>query len=82
MILIIIIIIITNSYIAHFTFHRFNALYISLLVIEPIASLNSFSAPWGVYNLSNRNAPKAFPYTISTSTLAGTHVPLGEEKQS
>ena len=31
------------------------------------------SAPFGVYNLSNRSAPKAFLwYIISTATLAGT----------
>ena len=44
--------------------NRLNALYISALVIGPIASLLIFLR---VYYLGNRSVLKAFSYTISTT---------------
>ena len=75
------IIIITNSYIGHFTITvsmRFT------LVIGPITSLFNVSQLRGEYIALSclfYQALVAFSYTISTSTLAGTHLPLSEEKQ-
>ena len=39
---------------------RLTALYDSALVIGQITFFESYSAPWEVYNLGNRSAPKAF----------------------
>ena len=66
---------ITNSCIAHFTINHINVLHISPLVIGQITSLLSFSVPNREYTApSCRGAPKTFSFTISTSTLAGTHL--------
>ena len=56
-------------------------LNISAPVIGPITLIEYFSAPWGVYSPELPWRQVAFSSTISTSTLAGTHLPLGEEKQ-
>ena len=73
---IIIIIIITNSYTAHLTLNRINALYIySPLVIGPInIPLIFLISHQGVYSPELPWRCESFSFTISTSTLAGTHL--------
>ena len=44
-------------------------------------SFNLSQLPGEYTALSYRGTRKAYSFTISTSTLAGTHIPLGEEKQ-
>ena len=56
-------------YIAHVQL-CINALYIRALVIRPITLLLSFSALRGVYSIKRH----AYSYTISTSTITGTHL--------
>ena len=67
-----------NNQFLYSAFHnnRINALYISALVIGPMTSLfNASQLPWEYTTWATVNiAPKAFSFTISSSTLAGTHL--------
>ena len=67
-----------NNQFLYSAFHNnpINALYISALVMGPITSFfNVSQLPWDYTTWATVYiAPKAFSFTISISTLAGTHL--------
>ena len=72
----VLLIIITSSYIVHFTITvlmRFTLVPWSL-GIEPTTFIHLSQLPGEYTTQGNCSAPKAFSYTKSTSTLAGTHL--------